>query len=77
MSVAYEDTQYGFRWGSLTVTRYFDDAGKGYVCVGLTTKRYALDVYAMKGGKVRLFVARVRQGRVGTKVEVRLDDYLG
>lgn len=51
----YEETYYGFSWGSLDVERAFSDEKKGWVTLTLRTPKADLQVYATKTGKVRIF----------------------
>lgn len=48
------DIQYGFRFGALDVTRLCSDKEKGWVAVGLKTKRMELQVYVTRTGLIRV-----------------------
>lgn len=52
------DTQYGFEWGPATVERFCSDEKKGWVIMGIKTKKYphGVQVYVTKTGKVRVFI---------------------
>lgn len=50
-----EQTAYGFKWGPVEVTRTIGDDRRGMVVVSLKSKKHSMDVYVMKGGKVRIF----------------------
>ena len=52
----YEATPYGFVWGALDVVRIASDAKKGWVVIGLDTKKTKVQVYATKTGKVRIYL---------------------
>ena len=54
--VPYRATDYGFAWGALEVTRIASDAKKGWVVIGLDTRRAKVQVYATKTGKVRIYL---------------------
>lgn len=54
-SVRYEETQYGFSYGSLDITRIHSDDKKGWVILQLKTPKSRIQVYATKTGKLRLF----------------------
>ena len=56
MSVPYRATDYGFAWGALEVERVASDAKKGWVVIGLDTRRAKVQVYATKTGKVRIYL---------------------
>ena len=56
MSIAFRATGYGFAWGALEVTRIASDAKKGWVVIGLDTKKTKVQVYATKTGKVRIYL---------------------
>lgn len=53
--VRYEETQYGFNYGSLDITRIHSDDKKGWVLLQLRTPKSRIQVYATKTGKLRLF----------------------
>jgi hypothetical protein len=48
-------TQYGFIWGPAQITRLFCDQKKGWVTIGLTTKKDEIQLYITKTGKIRIF----------------------
>lgn len=50
-----EETPFGFRWGPLEIRRAVADDNRGMVVATIKTKKHRIDVYAMKGGKVRIF----------------------
>ncbi len=57
-SMSYEETQYGFIYGGATVERLCSDAKKGWVVLGIATKKYPkwqLQIYVTKTGKVRIW----------------------
>ena len=55
MGITFEVTDYGFRYGSLEITRIHSDESKGWVILQLRTPKSQLQVYATKTGKVRIF----------------------
>lgn len=65
--IPYEETRYGFVYGSLTIHRMFSDAKHGWVIVNLTTPKTNVQVYATKTGKVRVFVDGKEVTKVGGK----------
>ena len=58
----YQETQYGFDYGSAKVTRVFSDEKKGWITLGLETSKHvghdALQIYVTKTGKVRIHDSR-------------------
>ena len=56
MSVAFRATDYGFAWGALEIERVASDAKKGWVVIGLDTKKVQVQGYATKTGKVRIYL---------------------
>jgi hypothetical protein len=54
----YEETQYGFNYGSAKVTRLFSDENKGWITLGIETPKYkgnkTLQIYVTKTGKIRI-----------------------
>lgn len=52
-----EDTQYGFKYGSVTVERACSDEAKGWVYLIIKTKKptMGIQVYVTKTGKVRVY----------------------
>ena len=59
VGIDYAETQYGFEYGSVKVSRLFSDEEKGWVTLGIETPKYighdSLQVYVTKTGKVRIF----------------------
>ena len=57
MALHYKETQYGFEYGPVKVDRMFSDEKKGWVTLGIATKKYPhyIEVYITKTGKVRIF----------------------
>jgi hypothetical protein len=53
--IHYEPTTYGFDYGSAKVTRLFSDFKKGWVVVGIESKKQELQIYVTKTGKIRVF----------------------
>lgn len=51
----YQETKYGFEYGSLNIQRCCSDEQKGWVLVNVKTKKNNIDIYATKTGKIRLF----------------------
>ena len=52
--IHYQESQYGFEWGSAKVERFFSDHKKGWVTLGITTTKANIQVYITKTGKVRI-----------------------
>ena len=54
----YEETQYGFDYGSAKLTRCCSDEKKGWVVLRIETPKYsghkALQIYVTKTGKIRI-----------------------
>ena len=48
---------YGFTWGPVSVIRLMHRDDAGSVCLGLKTKKHKepLQVYVLRGGKIRIF----------------------
>lgn len=57
-----EITEYGFKWGPVTVSRYCCDERKGWVCIGVETKKHtghnAIHIYITKTGKITMTCAK-------------------
>ena len=53
--IPYEETNYGFKYGSATIERHISDEKKGWVIIGVTTPKITLQVYVTKTGKVRIY----------------------
>jgi hypothetical protein len=62
MSEHYQETKYGFEWGSAKITRGFSDDRKGWVTLLLETPKHktndGIQIYITKTGKVRIHDAR-------------------
>ncbi len=62
-TVHFKETQYGFEYGDVEITRVCSDGEKGWVLLGLKTSKYKHDgtkkseiqIYITKTGKVRTF----------------------
>lgn len=50
----YKETEYGFDYGAVQVTRLFSDEKKGWVTIGLETPKANIQVYVTKTGKLRI-----------------------
>lgn len=50
----YQETKYGFEWGSAKMERCFSDKKKGWVTFLLKTPKDELQIYVTKTGKVRI-----------------------
>jgi hypothetical protein len=49
-------TPFGFDWGPVKVRRYLSDEKKGWVTLGIETKKHpGMQLYITKTGKVRVF----------------------
>ena len=60
--IHYEETKYGFDWGSAKISRCMSSQKKGWVVLFLETPKHqqcnALQIYVTKSGKVRIHGAR-------------------
>lgn len=57
MPVPFEETRYGFRWGSLEVERLVSDyRGRGTVMIGVKSPRHRVEVYGTRTGQVRVWL---------------------
>ena len=58
----YEETKYGFNYGSAKVTRLFSDGKKEWITLGIETPKYEgtehIQIYVTKTGKVRIHDSR-------------------
>ncbi len=54
MKVHFKETDYGFDWGSVKVTRACSDEKKGWVVLLVKTPKEEIQVYVTKTGKVRI-----------------------
>ena len=52
----YQETKFGFEWGSAKITRCFSDEANGWVTLLIETPKYpnSIQVYVTKTGKVRI-----------------------
>jgi hypothetical protein len=50
----YKETRFGFEYGAAEIQRYFSDDKKGWVIIGLKTKKKDIQIYITKTGKVRI-----------------------
>ena len=55
MSIHFEIKEYGFEYGSLSVTRLHSREHDKSVVLGLKTPKREFQVYATKLGKIRIF----------------------
>lgn len=55
-------TQFGFDWGPVSVSRRSSDDKKGWVVLRLKTPRTVVQVYVTKTGKVRIYLLDLRVG---------------
>ncbi len=53
--IHYRETEYGFEYGSATVTRIGSSDEKGWVYIDIDTPKGKVQVYATKTGKLRVF----------------------
>ena len=53
--ITFEPLEYGFKYGSASVTRVCSDEKKGWVVIGIDTPKKNIQVYVTKTGKVRLY----------------------
>lgn len=52
--VHFKETNYGFEYGSATITRLHHNEKKGWVVIELKTPKKYLQLYVTKTGKVRI-----------------------
>ena len=53
--VNYEETEFGFDYGSAKITRTCSDEKMGWVILSVETPKQNLQLYVTKSGKVRVF----------------------
>ena len=56
--IHYQETTYGFEFGSAKVERIFSDKAKGWIVIGIETPKHpkhSFQVYITKTGKIRIF----------------------
>lgn len=51
-----EMTEFGFKWGPMELTRFFEHNGS--VCFEVKSKTREIQIHVFKGGKVRIFTVR-------------------
>ena len=54
--IRYEETTYGFNYGSAEVTRVASDHAKGWVVLEIRSPKERVQVYVTKTGKVRIYL---------------------
>jgi len=54
--IDFEETDYGFRYGSATVERVASDDAKGWAYINVKTPKTTVSIYATKTGKVRVYI---------------------
>ena len=52
--IHFEETRYGFKWGSMEITRLFSDEKRGAVTIEVKTPKKEIQIYATRTGKVRI-----------------------
>jgi len=55
--IHYEETRWGFDYGSAKVTRITSDEKKGWVVIGISTRKKrnnSIQIYVTKTGKIRV-----------------------
>ena len=50
----FAETKYGFEWGAAKVERLCSDDKKGWVCLGVETRKHRLQIIITKTGKIRV-----------------------
>jgi hypothetical protein len=50
----YQETEFGFDWGSAKITRCFGDEDMGWVTLRVETPKHDIQIYVTKTGKVRI-----------------------
>lgn len=65
MSIEFEETEYGFKYGSADLSRLCSDVKKGWVMMGLKTPKTDIQIYVTKTGKVRVF--DIKNGELKSK----------
>lgn len=66
-----ENTQYGFKWGALTVERYCSDEQKGWVYMGVRSPKQHIEIYCTKTGKIRVYRKTKKGNLLGSPVELK------
>lgn len=61
--IPYSETAYGFVFGSATVHRITSDEKRGWVVIGIDSRKHKLEVYVTKTGKMRLHLDGKEVGR--------------
>ena len=54
MGIHFQPTQYGFEYGSASITRIHSNAEKGWVILGIDTPQKKLQAYISKTGRIRI-----------------------
>jgi len=52
--IYYQETKYGFNYGSCEITRQFSDNNKKWVTLSLKTPKEDIQIYITKTGKIRI-----------------------
>ena len=52
--VHFANTQYGFEWGDAKIERHISDKKKGWIVLGIKTRKKDLQIYVTKTGKIRV-----------------------
>ena len=55
----YNEDQYGFTWGPLTLHRICHDEKKGWCVLEANSKKHTVQIYCTKTGKIRVFLDNV------------------
>ena len=67
----FEQTQYGFNWGSAEVERMMSDEDKEWVYLGVRSPKQVIYVYVTRTGKIRVYKAKLKGRMVGKQVELK------
>ena len=51
----FQETDYGFEYGSAKVNRIHSDDKKGYVILGVSSPKGSIQIYVTKTGKIRVW----------------------
>ena len=54
-------TEYGFEWKGHKIMRLCSDDKKGWVIVGVLTKKQCIEIHIPKTGKVRVFDSKAQK----------------
>lgn len=72
--IRYEETKFGFNWGSAEITRLFSDEDKEWIIMEIKTPKDRIELYVTKTGKIRVHsVDGIEWKRVENAAKTRND----